>query len=149
MTEEDEEFNRIEREAGMRKETVKEHMTKDEALKLALEWYDSGAEKRDDFEAMIRNILAPPKQEPVAWSVVGDAKFGLYELGHTVLDSEESHTYWKNRGYEVVPLYTAPPQRPWVGLTEDEIESCWDGDLSPYQMQCIKEIEAKLREKNT
>jgi hypothetical protein len=36
MTEEDEEFNRIEREAAMRKETVKEHMTKDEALKLAL-----------------------------------------------------------------------------------------------------------------
>jgi hypothetical protein len=33
-----------------------------EAMKLALEWYDSGAEKRDDFEAMIRDILAQPAQ---------------------------------------------------------------------------------------
>ena len=36
----------------------------------------------------------------------------------------------------------------WVGLTDREIEECWDGDLSPYQMQCIREIEAKLRELN-
>ena len=44
--------------------------------------------------------------------------------------------------------HDTPPQRPWVGLTDEEIQSCWDGDLSPYQMQCIREIEAKLREKN-
>jgi len=42
-----------------------------------------------------------------------------------------------------------PPQRTWVRLTDKEIEECWDGDLSPYQMQCIREIESKLREKNT
>jgi hypothetical protein len=46
------------------------------------------------------------------------------------------------------PNYTAPPQRTWIGLTDEEIQSCWDGDLSPYQMQCIREIEAKLKEKN-
>jgi hypothetical protein len=39
-------------------------------------------------------------------------------------------------------------QRTWVRLTDREIEECWDGDLSPYQMQCIREIEAKLRELN-
>jgi hypothetical protein len=39
-------------------------------------------------------------------------------------------------------------KRPWVGLTDKEIEECWDGDLSPYKMQCIREIEAKLKEKN-
>lgn len=42
-----------------------------------------------------------------------------------------------------------PPKRPWVGLTDKEIEECWDGDLSPYKMQCIREIEARLKEKNT
>jgi len=36
----------------------------------------------------------------------------------------------------------------WIRLTDKEIEECWDGDLSPYQMQCIREIEAKLKEKN-
>jgi hypothetical protein len=46
------------------------------------------------------------------------------------------------------PNYTALPQRTWIGLTDKEIEECWDGDLTPYQMQCIREIEAKLREKN-
>ena len=41
-----------------------------------------------------------------------------------------------------------PPQNAWIRLTDKEIEECWDGDLSPYQMQCIREIEAKLKEKN-
>jgi hypothetical protein len=36
----------------------------------------------------------------------------------------------------------------WVGLSDEEIQSCWDGDLSPYQMQCIREIEDKLRSRN-
>jgi hypothetical protein len=47
-----------------------------------------------------------------------------------------------------VPLYTHPQQRTWARLTDREIEECWDGDLSPYQMQCIREIESRLREKN-
>jgi hypothetical protein len=41
--------------------------TKDEALKLALDWYDSGHEDREEFQAMIENLLAAPTvQEPVA-----------------------------------------------------------------------------------
>jgi hypothetical protein len=39
-------------------------------------------------------------------------------------------------------------RREWTRLTDKEIEECWDGDLSPYQMQCIREIESRLREKN-
>ena len=42
-------------------------MTKDEALKLALDWYDSGHEDREEFQAMVENLLASPVQEPVAW----------------------------------------------------------------------------------
>jgi len=48
-----------------------------------------------------------------------------------------------------IPLYTHPPQRTWVGLTDEEIEDCWDGYLSDYQLQMIREMEAKLKEKNT
>jgi hypothetical protein len=48
---------------------------------------------------------------------------------------------------EMAEVITEPPNKEWVGLTDDEIQSCWDGDLSPYQMQCIREIEAKLKEK--
>jgi hypothetical protein len=39
-------------------------VTKDEALKLALDWYDSGHEDREEFQAMIENLLASPVQEP-------------------------------------------------------------------------------------
>ena len=46
-------------------------------------------------------------------------------------------------------LHDGKKKRLWVGLTDEEIQNCWDGELSPYQMQCIREIEAKLREKNT
>ena len=34
--------------------------TKDEALRMALDWYDSGHEDREEFQAMIENLLAAP-----------------------------------------------------------------------------------------
>jgi hypothetical protein len=44
------------------------------------------------------------------------------------------------------PLYTTPPQRTWVGLTdEDEIDWEEGGNLKDL----VKAIEAKLRSKNT
>jgi len=51
-----------------------------------------------------------------------------------------------------VPLYTAPPQREWQGLTDEEIEAgfmantCCD-DLVVYE-HVARAIEAKLKEKN-
>jgi len=87
---------------------------------------------------------------------------GLLRQIHDVLAMQSETNHWAKptpaeyaMGYAegfndaCKPNYTAPPQRTWVGLTDKEIEECWDGDLTPYQMQCIREIEAKLREKNT
>jgi hypothetical protein len=45
-------------------------------------------------------------------------------------------------------LYTHPPRREWRVLTDEEIEDCWDGYLSDYQLQMIRTIEDKLKEKN-
>ena len=36
-------------------------MTDKEALKLALDWYDSGAEHRDEFQVMIESIVVQRK----------------------------------------------------------------------------------------
>ena len=59
------------------------------------------------------------------------------------------------------PLYTAPPQREWVGLTDDDVEyaiaAIYKGfDINPrnqieidYLSRVIKTVEAKLKEKNT
>ena len=96
----------------------------------------------------LQHLLPPqPAQEPVAWAVVGDGKFGEYELGQVFVDYEATHTYWENRGYELVPVYTTPPQRPWVGLTDEEAQWLYDNCRTPSNL--IDMVEAKLKEKNT
>ena len=45
-------------------------------------------------------------------------------------------------------LYTAPPQREWVGLTDDEIDACDPSDECWNLMDVARAIEAKLKEKN-
>ena len=98
--------------------------------------------KRD----MAQDKLAQPAQEPVAWAVVGDGKFGKYELGQVFVDYEATHIYWKNRGYELVPIYTTPPQRPWVGLTEDKIENIEEKALT--KQWAIRMALTAVKEKN-
>jgi hypothetical protein len=50
------------------------------------------------------------------------------------------------------PIYTTPPQRTWVGLTDDErknilIECSSTGDWA-WELNAAQAIEAKLKEKN-
>ena len=51
------------------------------------------------------------------------------------------------------PLYTAPPKREWVGLTDEEIKEIigpWgDTPIKGYTRELFDKIEAKLKEKNT
>ena len=95
--------------------------------------------------------LAQPQQEPVAWMhVQGNYK----EPSFRELADDEVE-----RGWEQYPLYNTPPQRSessgkpsaWVGLTDEEIDSYfedhgWSPSESYYPV--IKDIEAKLKEKN-
>jgi hypothetical protein len=94
-----------------------------------------------------KNKYAPqpkPKQEPVAW------------WDEEALDDE--FLSFKTKDH-TVPLYTAPPQRQWVGLTADEIWKCNKAQIgsavevhicSAHQnvLDFAEAIEAKLREKN-
>jgi len=78
--------------------------------------------------AALEAELAKPEQEPVAY--MGSAGFG----------------YDKNK-YLSIPLYTAPPRKPWVGLTDDEVfEFLSDGVDG---REDINNIEEALRSKNT
>jgi hypothetical protein len=93
-----------------------------------------------------RQLKAQPAQEPVAWAVVGDGKFGEYEIGQVFVDYEATHIYWENRGYELVPVYTTPQQRPWVELTDEDREHIVNNSMTPA---CVAiATEAKLKEKN-
>jgi hypothetical protein len=46
-----------------------------------------------------------------------------------------------------VPLYTAPPKKKWVGLTDEERTFiAWESNNGAH---CVALTEAKLKEKNT
>jgi hypothetical protein len=58
---------------------------------------------------------------------------------------------WFNKPTEG-PLYTAPPKREWVGLTDEEIEECKINGGLPHAINwrlSVKVMEAKLKEKNS
>jgi hypothetical protein len=81
----------------------------------------------------LRDRLAQPEPEPVAWVVDGEIKVRL-DMAGKLYCSETN-------------VYTAPPKREWVGLTDEEREELletkdWGGSL-------IAATEAKLKEKNT
>jgi hypothetical protein len=56
-------------------------------------------------------------------------------------------TIYKTAGEDRTPLYTAPPQRPWVGLTKEEAKEISLANR-PYVIDMIAALEARLKEKN-
>ena len=107
-------------------------MTKDEALKLALE-----ALNRNDYldwqtnihvREAIREALAQPEQEPVAW----------YD---PEVMNEDRGISWTPGQFHTAPLYTSPQQR--KPLTDEEIETIWQ-NTSPYydHQDFARDIEA-------
>jgi hypothetical protein len=94
------------------------------------EWFQA-----DWLEHMVR--ATPPQrteQEPVAW----------WNDTGTHIDLNVS-----GRG---TPLYTTPPQRTWVGLTNNELQPIADEYrilFGGWVEDFARAIEAKLKEKNT
>jgi hypothetical protein len=87
--------------------------------------------------------LAQPEQEPVA--VVDVHEFYDNCANFSLLQKlpKGKHT-----------LYTAPPQRTWVGLTDEEIADCAEkmeasDPTDSFWREFFRGIEAKLKEKNT
>ena len=115
-----------------------------EVLKLALEaleadeldMVDDGSGnmvfRKEQAITAIKEALAQQEQEPVAWISTGPAR-----MIHWTADKPAYGDDW-------VPLYTTPPQRTWVGLTEDEAFACKGRDY----FETYKAIEAKLKDKN-
>ena len=131
-------------------------MTKDEALKLALSTLD---EVRQETFRLIRDgqtlyaedkvwstiisikeVLAQPEQEPVAWQFVKGSSFRKRRPDDFDDLAYDGFPYWK-------PLYTTPPQRTWVGLTDEEKHEIRYSHMTSAEF--IEFIEAKLKDKNT
>ena len=89
----------------------------------------------------LRQALAQPEQEPVAYVTI-----------ETISSwAKVPSIKWFKKPTEG-PLYTAPPKREWVGLTDDEIEECKINGGLPHAINwrlSVKVMEAKLKEKNS
>jgi hypothetical protein len=136
-------------------------MTQDEIIEMAeqagfVEYeLDDGTINAFDkrYEAFAKLVAAKAiagleSQEPVEW----------VDLQKEAQQIVESKILWK-RFIDGTPLandiacwmadfalqHTNPPQRTWVGLTDEEVVQCQQGNIYHFY-RCI---EAKLKEKNT
>jgi len=129
-------------------------MTKDEALRLALEALKTIDEAMPFpvaklVQSAIKEALAQPApvQEPIGYL------FQHEETGlTTVVDVQQVEWgFEKNnpRHQKIGPVYTTPPQRTWVGLTyEEESELIRLAHNHAGIRFYIQAAEAKLKEKN-
>ena len=123
-------------------------MTKDEALRLALEALNDRASlmKWQRAREAVEQALEQPEQKPVAWMNPYGGVIHRRMTGH-----EKKHY--------TIPLYTSPPKREWQVLTDEEIdllEELYAPPVHPdfvndadHCLELIRHVEAKLKEKNT
>ena len=126
-------------------------MTKDEALKLALEALETSTDwdvsatgrqlKSMQAITALRTALAQT-QEPVAWGVF---EGNLHDMFFSPSEAQEMADL-KGTHAEVRPLYTTPPQREFVGLTYEEKREIRYSHMNSAEF--IECIEAKLKDKN-
>jgi len=91
----------------------------------------------------IEEALAQPEQELVAMR----HSFDGYGYKYTDMGFGGDWIGWTRRQYkDAERLYTAPPQRTWVGLTDEEVKKI---AYNTAERKVAKDIEAKLKEKNT
>jgi hypothetical protein len=164
-------------------------MTKDEALRLALEVmnlanssYDKmllsdppqSAWRYHNVDMKLREAITAieavleAKDEPwekfcdshCVWTDHHpDCKLAKDEPVAYLCENAVGHKYfrWKKPSsvYKPIALYTTPPQRTWVGLNDEEIAEVEDEYIVDYRIPAgsawnfAKDIEAKLKEKNT
>ena len=118
-------------------------MTKDEALKMCLEYIETNAQG-SKFAILIKEALAQPEQEPVAFENWHKANYvqNLEKYGDTY---KNNHVRCRHQGW--LGAQSITPQRTLVGLTKKEFQEAVEGleDLE----DCWVAIEAKIKDKNT
>jgi hypothetical protein len=141
--------------------------------KMYEDWYDSSScghcgmvnGHRPECRHNYKTPAPAPVQEPVAWLHRMDNTEGIKANGKGIVSitQKRKHPFGKpgvdfSKSFPVTstPLYTTQPaaQRQWVGLTEREVDECYESimfhpDIEPSRVGVYFEIEAKLKEKNT
>ena len=148
--------------------SFEKNITKDEVLKMALEGAANYIDVLGGDSRKYRQVLAQPEQEPVAWATKDNFYRALeHELKHIREEMKIKTVTMRCKDYAVdLPIISTdfgrvlvgqvftPPQRTWVGLTDDEI---WEAYMkAPLTLDCstdelyalARTVEAKLKEKN-
>ena len=121
-----------------------------ETLKLALEALENKSLLTpNEWKAVygkaittIKEALAQPAQEPVAWRWGIKKLNGGYEWRYALHKTQD----------DSVPLYAAPPQRQWIWLSDADIAEVVDTTCQytgSYEEFLIKKAERKIRGMNT
>ena len=108
---------------------------------VSIDWtnndeFNASAEKMHDAITSLQQAIKElESQEPVAWCRYEDGMWVYYET-----------KAWD----DLQPLYTHPPQRTWVGLTDEEVKHEWEVWRAniPRYAGFATGIEAKLKQKN-
>jgi hypothetical protein len=136
---------------GRVKAKGEEHMNHKEVMQMALDALETHAKQYPhmvkgytvDAVQALRAALAQPEPKPVAWTT--DLEF---DYDTEIIPAKEKGRLGTSTND--IPLYTAPPQREWQGLTDEEAGGIME-DLNAYGTRLdeyAKAIEAKIKEKN-
>jgi hypothetical protein len=120
-----------------------------EIVGAAWTWRDEKG--RPAITALRAAIEQAEKQEPVAWVLqfIDDEDEEDDDLIFEIYESErQCRADAKRDGGVCKPLYLAPPQRPWVGLTRNEAMEIVKSLVGQDWMYAVDAIETKLKEKN-
>jgi hypothetical protein len=104
---------------------------------------DLNAKPVDTVNTSQERETAKRGHEPVAFGFQNTA---ITESNRWMMLRETIPADDQYQGSLWTPLYTAPPKREWVGLTDEEAWKCWDWE--DFQ-GTWKSMESKLKEKNT
>ena len=110
-------------------------------------WFEDGKLVTQRLTA--KDIYKETEQEPVTWRNaairVGEDLCSVGPFGYYDMTAEQ----WLDWALSVVTVH-APPQRTWVGLTDEEVKQQWEvwRANAPRYVGFAKGIEAKLKEKN-
>ena len=124
-----------------------------EAMKMALETL----ERLDGWLALrYGNELTPPEREVVTALRQAIEQAEQQEPVGYVTNSGKSAWILKDIDLDDdTPIYTAPPKREWVGLTDEEIDlyaldiGVTANKAPLWLVKYVRDIEAKLKKKNS
>ena len=134
-------------------------MAKDNVTGKDKEFYDLGKKMFDRIKP-VTTTKAPPKNEVTALkeyiahlesALESSLALNKAQAKRDVTNTNEYLCSMLRQVHDVLAVSSLPPKSKWVGLTDEEVEECWDNLIATpdFSRKTVYEaIESKLKEKN-